>query len=182
MGIKCFWKTHLGDFREDDRKTIAELPDKCIAVDTSSWVHQLDGIWDVQCARTSTPRHPHPATTNAFVARIRALKALGLHPKFVLDGRSLTMKKMTNSKRQKKSITASKQCKSKIKKIKAGTLVVTEEKRKNINLLRRGKACPTPEEHATLCHKSCGQDISCMLKAMEAMTLQSVRTTCLQFC
>lgn len=150
MGIKSFWKKSLGDFRDEDRKLIASLSDKKVAIDTSAWVHTLDGAWDVQYARTSSPKYPHPAIINTFSARHRVLTVLRIHPIFVLDGKSPSVKKKTNRERQEKSLTNSQQYKSKLDQIKAGPLQITDEVRKDLLKNRRGKARPIAEEYATL--------------------------------
>ena len=96
MGVKSLWRNSLGNFRDSDRKLISSLSDKRVVIDTSSWMHTQDGIWEVQYARTSKPKYPHPIITRTFAARIRALKALRIHPIFVFDGVSTNMKKKTN--------------------------------------------------------------------------------------
>ena len=113
MGVKQFWKKDLGDFRQEDHKLIASLADKRVAVDTSAWVHLLDGKWDIKYARTSNPPYPHPTIINLFIARYAALTTLGINPIFVFDGKSPPMKKRTNGKRQEKSSTATEQYKEK---------------------------------------------------------------------
>ena len=116
MTVKQFWKQDLGEFREEDRKVLNSLRDKYVAVDTSAWVHQLDGVDEIKYARTSVPPYPHPAIINLFAARHSALEALGIHPIFILDGKSPTNKNETNTERQKKSKLACKAYNEKIKK------------------------------------------------------------------
>lgn len=140
MGVKSLWRKSLGNFRDEDRKHISSLSDKRIAIDTSAWMHTQDGIWEVQYARTSHPKYPHPIIIITFAARIRALKVLGIHPIFVFDGMSPNMKKKTNRERQQKACNASEQYAKRIHEIKAGTCMVDE----------REIARPIPEDYASL--------------------------------
>ena len=150
MGVNSLWMKSLGNFRKEDRKLISSLSDKRVVIDTSAWMHTQDGIWEVQYARTSHPKYPHPIITNTFAARIRALKALRIHPIFVFDGMSPNMKKNTNRDRQQKSALATEQYTAKIAKNKAGTGVVEEDVRKELLKLRRDISRPILEDYASL--------------------------------
>ena len=152
MTVKQFWKKDLGDFRDEDRVLIKSLCDKRVAVDTSAWVHQLDTREDdVQYARTSEPRYPHPAVINLFARRYAALLALGIRPVFVLDGKSPPMKVETNTERQKKSTLARIEYHKKIKEIKQAEIrSITDEERRELLKNRRAMARPTPEEYASV--------------------------------
>lgn len=151
MGVKGFWKQSLGKFREEGLINIASLPHKRIAIDTSAWMHKLDGIWEIQYARTSKPKYPYPLIITSFSSKIRALKAIGVHPIFVFDGRSPIAKKKTNKERQMKSNAAKQLYDSKLQQIKDGKLEITEELRKEIDKIRRETSRPIAEEYATLC-------------------------------
>lgn len=59
MGVKELWRKALGDFRNEDVTMIDKLKDESVVVDTSAWVHKLDGIFEVAYARTSVPIYPH---------------------------------------------------------------------------------------------------------------------------
>ena len=169
MGVKQFWKKDLGDFRQEDRKLIASLADKRVAVDTSAWVHLLDGKWDIKYARTSNPPYPHPTIINLFIARYAALTTLGINPIFVFDGKSPPMKKRTNRKRQEKSSTATEQYKKTMNEIKAGTTItITDDKRKKLLELRRDIARPIIEEYASLSEWMDQNDIDYVQAPFEA--------------
>lgn len=150
MGVKQMWRKHLGDFRDEDRKLIASLPDERIVVDVSAWMHMLDGVWAVQYARTSTPRYSHPAIVTFFSARHRALEALKLQPIYVFDGMSPNMKKRTNRMRQQKASASRDEYKTLIGEINSTGRAVTEEERSKLLRLRRDTARPTPEDYASL--------------------------------
>lgn len=55
MTVKQFWKKDLREFSDEDRKVLHSLRDKRVVVDTSAWVHQLDGIEEIKYARTFVP-------------------------------------------------------------------------------------------------------------------------------
>jgi hypothetical protein len=75
---------------------IKDLPNKVLVIDTSSWVHKLDGIHEVGYARTCTPQYPHMMLNYSFAAKVKALQSLGITPLFVFDGISPNMKKKEN--------------------------------------------------------------------------------------
>ena len=106
MGVDDLWRAGLGDFRKEERQLIKDLPDKRLVIDTSSWVHKLDGIHEVAYARTCTPRYPHIILKHSFAAKVKALQSLGITPLFVFDGISPNMKKRENEKRHKTSSSA----------------------------------------------------------------------------
>ena len=151
MTVKQFWKQDLGEFREEDRKVLNSLRDKYVAVDTSAWVHQLDGVDEIKYARTSVPPYPHPAIINLFAARHSALEALGIHPIFILDGKSPTNKNETNTERQKKSKLACKAYNEKIKKINDEKIeTITNDELQELLKNRKAMARPTAEDYASV--------------------------------
>ena len=74
MGVKTLWKKSLCDFKDEDRVLLHSLPDKNVVVDTSAWVHKIDGIHEVAYALTYVPVYPHIAIKHSFAAKHRALK------------------------------------------------------------------------------------------------------------
>ena len=167
MTVKQFWQRHLGEFRQEERQVIQSLKDKHVAVDVSAWVHQFDGIHDVQFARTSNPPYPHPAIVNSFSSRYATLKKLGIHPIFVFDGQSPKLKKRTNRKRQKKSALARIAYQSKLEEIKQRN-TITDEERKELLKLRRDTSRPIPEDYATLAQWMDDNDIEYVQAPFEA--------------
>jgi len=150
MTVKSFWRDILGTFRDEDRVEIRSLPDKRVVVDTSSWVHKFDGVWEVAYARTSSPTYPHHALRHSFSGKIRALKSLGLHLIFVFDGKCPNMKKRTRRVRDKNSLSAREKYCARVGQIKSTGESVSDEERNGLLKLRRQMARPTPEDYATL--------------------------------
>ena len=50
MGVKELWRKALSDFRDKDLVLLELLSEKRVDVDTSAWVHKLDGIYEVAYA------------------------------------------------------------------------------------------------------------------------------------
>lgn len=154
MGVKELWRKALGDFRDEELTNIESLPDKNVVVDTSAWVHKLDGIHEVAYARTSEPVYPHVAIRHSIAAKRRALVKLGLNPIFVFDGKSPgNMKKREIARRHKKSISARENYHKAIAEIKTklgqgGT--VSNAERHELFQMRRKMALPTPEDYSSL--------------------------------
>ena len=154
MGVKELWRKALGDFRDKDLVLLESLSDKRVVVDTSAWVHKLDGIYEVAYARTSTPIYPHCTLKYSFAAKNRALTKLGMKPIFVFDGKSPNMKKRENARRHNNSMIAREQyqqCVDKIKnKLRDGDTVSGNDCR-DMFQFRRKMALPTPEDYSSLC-------------------------------
>ena len=168
MGVKGFWKQSLGKFRDQEVTKLAALPHKCVVIDTSAWMHTQDGIWEVCYARTSNPIYSHPAIITTFSARVRALKAIGIHPIFVFDGKPPTVKKRTNIERQVKSSAAAEKYTTMVQQIKDGEIDITDDVRKEAHKLRREKSRPVLEDYATLCQWFVDNDIEFVQAPFEA--------------
>ncbi|KAL9188999.1 hypothetical protein ACHAXT_011489 [Thalassiosira profunda] len=155
MGVDDLWRAGLGDFRKEERQLIKDLPDKRLVIDTSSWVHKLDGIHEVAYARTCTPRYPHIILKHSFAAKVKALQSLGITPLFVFDGISPNMKKRENEKRRKTSSSAREKYNALVaaikKRLDAGGDAVSAEERADVLEERRKSARPIAEEYSYVC-------------------------------
>lgn len=149
MTVKGIWANALGNFRGTERTLINFMYGKYVVVDTSSWVHNGDRKQDIQYARTSNPKYPHPALISMFAARCHALKALNIHPIFVFDGKPPPLKSTTNRIRKKKSDDARKKYDDIMAEVKDGK-EVTDDLREQLLKLRRDKARPIAHEYASL--------------------------------
>lgn len=172
VGKGDWWIEGLGDFRKEELRLLTSLPDKRVVVDTSSWVHKMDGIFEVAYARTCTPSpYPHTILQYSFAAKVRALKKLGITPLFVFDGKPTNVKMRENERRSKDSISSHQQYREKvddiIQRLDAGGTVSIEE-RQELLTLRRKSARPTPEDYAFVCQWMVDNGIEYMQAPFEA--------------
>lgn len=172
VGKGDWWTDALGDFRKEECRFLASLPDKTVVVDTSSWVHKMDGIHEVAYARTCTPTpYPHPILKYSFAAKVKVLKKLGITPLFVFDGKTTNVKMRENERRTRLSKSSRELYRSKVNAVReqlAKGETISDNEREEIFKLRRKSSRPTPEDYAFICQWMNDNDIAYMQAPFEA--------------
>jgi hypothetical protein len=93
IGKSDWWTDTLGDFRKEECCYLASRPGTTVVINTSSWVHKLDGIHEVAYAHTCTPApYPHPILKYSFAANVKESKTLGITPLFLFDCKPTNVK------------------------------------------------------------------------------------------
>lgn len=166
MGVTEFWTKCLGDFKAQEYRLLSSLPVKTVAIDTSSWIHKFDADSEVSYARTSDPKYVHPRIILTIADKVKALKALGIKPIFVLDGKAPCVKQKTNRERQNKSEKATREYNALV--LQTQFTSPTEPIRTRALKLRKEKARPIPHEFAALVEWCCKNNVDYVQAPFEA--------------